>query len=99
MENKQSFVGIDVSKDTLDYSLVCDGQQIWPERENSIKGIKAFIKALSKKGIKDLSNSIFCLEHTGIYSNHLISFLTDNKLKIWLQIFVSNKKITRAAKR
>ena len=86
MENKQSFVGIDVSKDTLDYSLVCDGQQVFHlKEENSIKGIKAFIKALSKKGIKDLSNSIFCLEHTGIYSNHLISFLTDNKLKIWLE--------------
>jgi len=93
MENKQSYVGIDVSKDTLDYCLVSDGQQIFHlQTENSIKGIKAFIKELSKRGIKDLNAVVFCLEHTGIYSHHLISFLSKNNLKIWLESPIQIKK-------
>jgi transposase len=93
MENKSNYIGIDVSKDTLDYCLVCEGQQIFHlQTENNIKGIKTFIKALSKNGIKDLSDVVFCLEHTGIYCHHLISFLSNNNLKIWLESPIQIKK-------
>jgi len=93
MENKQSYVGIDVSKDTLDYCLISEGRQIFHlQTENNIKGIKTFIKELSKSGIKDLNHTVFCLEHTGIYSHHLISFLSKSNLKIWLESSIQIKK-------
>jgi len=93
MENKQSYVGIDVSKDTLDYCLVSEGQQIFHlQTENNIKGIKAFIKELLKGKIKDLNDIIFCLEHTGIYSHHLTTFLSKNNLKVWLESSIQIKK-------
>jgi transposase len=93
MENKQSYVGIDVSKETLDYCLVVEGKQIFHlQTENNIKGIKAFVKELLKNKIEDLNDVVFCLEHTGIYSHHLINFLSRNNLKIWLESSIQIKR-------
>lgn len=93
MENKKSYVGIDVSKETLDYCLVIGGQQVFHlQTENSIKGIRVLIKELLKNKIEDLNDVIFCLEHTGIYSNHLIAFLSKNNLKVWLESPMQIKK-------
>ena len=81
------FIGIDISKETLDFSLViannfCFHQQI----ENTPTGINIFIKEL-KKRYPDFSfeQSLFCMEHTGIYNNILLKFLHDKQANIWVE--------------
>jgi len=80
------FVGTDVSKKTLDFAVVEQGEQkLTFNSENSIKGIEEFFKAFKKQHAFDLSNVVFCMEHTGIYNNHLLTYLTSIKAKIWLE--------------
>ena len=62
------FVGIDVSKQHLDYAVVQDGKVLANQRgHNTAKGILKAIKELQRqfKGLT-IANSLFCLEHTGL---------------------------------
>jgi hypothetical protein len=62
----QFFIGLDVSKDKIDYCITTGTESsnefgLFP---NTAKGINGFIKMLSKKVSMDCS--VFCLENTGI---------------------------------
>lgn len=86
MKNYQYFVGIDVSKKTLDCAVIRSGQQeFYCKIKNSVPGIKSFFKELKKVGVQDLREVVFCMEHTGIYCSHLLSLLTDCQYDIWLE--------------
>ena len=71
MKNYSFFIGIDVSKETLDFSLiVANIAQFHLQVTNDKKGIELFIQeatvATVKKQNKNFSfeNSLFCMEHT-----------------------------------
>ena len=79
------FIGIDVSKDTLDFSLVVGGEkQFHLQTTNSKKAIMQVVKQL-KQSHTTLSETIFCMEHTGLYNEHLLSTLSSLKANIWLE--------------
>ena len=79
------FIGIDVSKDTLDFSVLQTGDFLYHlQVENSLKGIKKFINHF-KKAKGKIDNSLFCVEHTGVYNYHLLEYATTNKLDIWVE--------------
>jgi transposase len=80
------FVGIDVSKNELDFA-VQQGRELLFHREiaNEPEVIKAFFKELRKLPGFDFSKAIFCMEHTGIYNNHLLSCLHKTKAGICLE--------------
>ena len=67
------FIGTDVSKNELDFAVM-NGRQLMFHREieNNIKAINAFLKELLKLPGFDLRQAVFCMEHTGIYNNHLL---------------------------
>ena len=76
------FIGIDVSKKTLDIcvrneQIVLFSTQI----ENSVKALKGFLKQLKSKGVV-LNESLFCMEHTGIYCTPVMEIA--EKVKIHL---------------
>lgn len=76
---KQVFWGIDISKNHLDVCLVQDGQKLVEFRvENSPSKISmAFSHHLSTQGTS-WQESVFCMEHTGMYGNHLQFYLSRN---------------------
>ena len=80
------FVGVDVSKETLDYSVIHQGEKILQfKSENSEKGIKSFLKELRKiKGL-ELNTTVVCMEDTGVYNNHLTEFLYSQSIAAWVQ--------------
>jgi transposase len=79
------FIGTDVSKKTLDFAVVENADvKLTYVSENSIKGIKEFFKAVGEEYELDLSKVVFCMEYTGIYNNHLLSYLHSIKANIWL---------------
>lgn len=85
MKQYQFFIGVDVSKETLDYAVVRDGEQLqYLQTPNSTAGVKTFLRALKKLGAT-AQDSIFCLEHTGIYCNHILSYLTTLGIAIWME--------------
>lgn len=87
MKTFSHFIGIDISKETLDFALVMDNIFCFHQQvENTAKGINIFIKEL-KKRYSDFSfeQSLFCMEHTGIYNNILLKFLHDRQTNIWVE--------------
>lgn len=78
------FVGIDVSKETLDISVVQLNREIFYLRvPNSVHGLKQFFKSCPNQIILD--EAVFCMEYTGIYNFYAIEFLTERKAHIWLE--------------
>ncbi|MGZ3761011.1 MAG: IS110 family RNA-guided transposase [Mucilaginibacter sp.] len=80
------FIGTDVSKNELDFAVM-QGKTLLFHKEvaNDPADIAAFIKGLLKLPGFTLSRAIFCMEHTGIYSIHLLSYLHKKKANICLE--------------
>jgi len=84
--NYNYFIGIDIAKEALEFCLLKDNKIIFQSSTpNSIKGIQAFIKEIIRLPGLNFSNVLFCMEHTGIYNNHLLKYLTDKQCHIWLE--------------
>lgn len=84
--NFKYFIGIDVSKNTLDFCLVSAGKVLFHlQTENNSKGIQEFIKHCKKQfGVK-LTESLICMEHTGIYNYPLLDYLSGKQASVWLE--------------
>jgi transposase len=84
--NYNHFIGIDVSKLWLDFSVVCHGQAIFQmQSDNSVTGIKTFIKKIRSQTEMNWSHVVFCMEHTGIYNNHLLDYFAKNEANLCLE--------------
>ena len=70
------FIGCDVSKNELDFAVM-QGRTLLFHKEinNTLVAISSFVKDLKKLPEFDFSKAVFCMEHTGIYNNHLLVFL------------------------
>jgi len=89
----QWFVGIDVSKQTLDITVLYNSEKKLYERiENSTKSIKLFLKKLVHEQKFSLNDCIFCLEHTGIYNTHFLKVMEEKKLTVCLESSVQIKQ-------
>lgn len=87
------FVGIDVSKDALDFSVVNEGKEVRDFRiENSSKAIKAALRTLGSLNGFCISNTLFCLEQTGLYNNHITSMLHSMEANIWVEKAIEIKR-------
>jgi len=85
------FLGIDVSKKKLDAALTIDGKSVCPFNfENSVKSIAGFFKSLGEK--VPLGGLIVCMEHTGIYCQLLLNYLSDHEIRTCLERAVQIKK-------
>ena len=79
-------VGIDISKSTLDISLLKQGKL---EAHVQIKNKKAAINKIIKSWIKlyefTIEDTVYCMEHTGMYGHHIISILSSMNVKLWVE--------------
>lgn len=86
MKKEKSFIGIDVSKLTLDVSIITpSGFHQHQEFENNKKGFKKMNSWLVSTEIYGCSNAMFCMEHTGIYTRQLVEHLLVQGAKVWLE--------------
>lgn len=80
------FIGIDVSKNTLDYAVLCGKNLLFHEvRQNDPVDIVAFVAKLEILPKFTVKKALFCLEHTGFYVNHLLNVLKDFNANIVLE--------------
>jgi len=85
--NWKYFIGIDVSKLSLDICVLSGKEKVMSATlKNDNKALQAFWKDMAKN-FQDFSTSdiLCCLEHTGIYNEHLLSFLSAKKVDICLE--------------
>jgi len=104
--NYSGFIGIDVSKKTLDAVALINGKKTGNHQQfsNDSEGFKKLLK-WSVKMIDCKNNELlFCMEHTGIYtykfscflSNKKIDFLLENPLQIKRSMGISRIKNDKA---
>lgn len=79
---KKWFVGVDISKSTLDLSLM--GEENYGcfedlKIENAFKGFAKILKWITGQG-KKLEDCAFCMEHTGTYGLLFFAWLDSNDL-------------------
>jgi transposase len=80
------FIGIDVSRNKLDYAVIADKKLLFhKETKNQIDDISLFVNELKLLPKFTISKSVFCMEHTGIYCNHVLSTLKKLKANIVLE--------------
>lgn len=80
------FIGIDVSKNTLDWAVYANKGIIWQiQSENSPLAIRAVIKQLQALPNFQIANCVVCMEHTGLYNAHALEVLFQAQLPIWLE--------------
>lgn len=78
----KNIIGIDTGKKSIDFSFLENGEKkLLGQVENSIKKISAFLSGLKV----DFKETLFCMEHTGIYNFHLLSVLQSHSANIWLE--------------
>lgn len=80
------FLGIDVSKSTLDVALVKAGTVIKEEQiENDKASLRRFLFGLRQECNLALEDLVVCMEHTGIYNYRALEVLHKAKVKVCLE--------------
>jgi transposase len=81
----RNFFGIDVSKATLDISIWRNGRIVKQIRiKNMVKEIKKTFDQLQNEGFCR-TESVCCMEHTGIYNNLLLNYFYKNSFTVWVE--------------
>jgi transposase len=81
MKKHVLFIGIDISKETLDASVMQGEDQSVLYHQvysNNKAGIKQVIIDLKKKTKSDTDHWLFCMEHTGVYAMPLCVYLEES---------------------
>lgn len=80
------YIGVDVSKHTLDFTVLKDGNWLLHETvNNEKKAIEVWLKkimALYKAGGK---KTLYCIENTGLYQMVLLDILQKRKFPVWVE--------------
>ncbi len=86
MQLQKYYIGIDVSKETLDIALTEEGQFVsGVSIGNNTKEIKKIFSDWEKEFGLDLGQTLVCMEHTGIYCWPLLVFLQQTPCKVCLE--------------
>ena len=85
MKQIKFFTGTDVSKEWLDMCIMVDGATIPQQRiDNKVAAIRRWIKQTQRQYGYVIENTLFSMEFTGIYNNHLLEVLHQAGADIWL---------------
>jgi transposase len=86
------FVGIDVSKATLDITVLNAGKKsLYGKFNNNAKGHKEMLKWLNAAQIVS-GETLVCMENTGLYSRSPMLFLSGHGYKVWVVMPVVIKR-------
>lgn len=84
-------IGIDVSKKVIDVCI--HSNQLTNQFPNTKTGLTKFIK-WAIQNTKTIENSLFVLEHTGMYSHLICQILSDDKLSFYIASGLDIKRST-----
>lgn len=93
----KNFIGIDISKSYFDTALLkadAPGSSQHQQFAQNESGFKKMIQWLKQQGVLVDSETLFCMEYTGLYNSGLVSFLADQKAQLWVEMPLRIKKST-----
>ena len=92
MKLYEYYIGVDVSKKTLDISVLKGKAKLFHLRvSNDEKGLKALAKELKKYRIM-AEKALLCLENSGFYGYKLSCWAVQNSYAVWLENAVAIKR-------
>jgi transposase len=86
--NFNNFIGIDISKGCFDLALIQGNESVISATghfQNSTSGLVKLEKFLKTHKL-DMKETLFCMEHTGIYCRLLSHYLAERKYHVWLEM-------------
>ena len=93
MKKYNYFFGVDVSKKTVDISLLHQQQIIHKQFANNANGMKELLQWFKELNAIS-SETLFCMEATGLYCFTLTYFLAANTIDVWIEHAAKIKKST-----
>ncbi|MET3980674.1 transposase [Mucilaginibacter sp. UYP25] len=80
------FIGVDISRNELDFAVM-EGKNLLFHKEttNTPADIQAFVAELKTLPKFTVTRAVFCMENTGIYSNHLLTTLKKFKANVVIE--------------
>jgi transposase len=90
----QFILGIDVSKESLDICLIrlADGQLFHLKINNNMQGFQKMKTWLKSHGCELETDTLACLEHTGLYTRRLVHYLLSRQVAVWLESSLQIKR-------
>ena len=86
IENQQWYIGIDVSKLTIDVCVMnTQAHEDHHQFENNDQGFKEMELWLERERDFKWSHGLFCMEHTGLYTRELTLFLLQRSANVWME--------------
>lgn len=89
------FIGIDVSKETIDVTIL-EQKKVeiihYQRFSNDKKGFTRLNKKLNTLPSFTYGSTLFCLEHTGLYTRRIIIFLLLNNASVWMESSLQIKR-------
>jgi transposase len=87
-------VGIDVSKESMDACLIrkADGQVFEQKFNNNPEGFRKLKAWLRQHGAQADSDTLVCMEHTGLYTRRLVHYLLGRGVHVWLESALQIKR-------
>lgn len=87
---KKYFIGIDVSKQTLDVAFILvEGEHktspVWKVFDNNDPGLSCMKKWLQKNNIPFNDDTLFVIENTGLYHRLLVNFCNRHSLQLCIE--------------
>jgi len=94
MEQVSFFTGIDVSKLWLDIAVFKPGHGIAYRTRinNNAKEIRSFFKGLKRQLNAEITEHLFCMEHTGKYGYAFLNASIVEQAKVWVELPIQIKR-------
>lgn len=94
MEQFSFFTGIDVSKLWLDIAVFkpTDGLVYQTRIDNNVKSIQGFLRDLKKHFKAEITEHLFCMEHTGKYGHAFLNASILEQAKVWVELPIQIKR-------
>jgi transposase len=83
--NYKAFIGIDVSKKTLDTALIEEDKEHYQQFTNDQQGFKKLLNWVKKITKTKETEMLFCMEHMGLYVLHISCFLSEQNIRYCLE--------------
>ena len=91
----KNFVGIDISKTYFDAAVIKTNhpsESMHNQFSQCPKGLKQMITWLQQQDVLLNSETLFCMEYTGIYNTGLVNFLVEQRAHLWVEMPLRIKK-------
>jgi transposase len=93
MKQYNFFFGVDISKKTVDISLLHQQKITYKQFSNDATGMKDLMQWITELNTI-ASETLFCMEATGLYCFTLTHFLADKSIDVWIEHAAKIKKAT-----